>query len=191
MRLPLSQAELLTCILEAVPTARSYLAPHHARLHLTYSLLRENLPAGLRTAVDIGASQGMFLPALDDLGLTDLHAIDFGTAPRSRPLRLDIGGRQVDATHHELDIERERFPFATDALDLVIFMEVIEHLASDPMHTLLECNRILRPGGHALITTPNACSAESLVRLLRGTHPGHFPPIPHAKRLQASSGVRA
>ena len=36
--------------------------------------------------------------------------------------------------------------------------------------------RILRRGGYALVTTPNACSAESLLRLLRGTHPGHFPP---------------
>lgn len=172
----LSESELIARVLAAVPDARSYLEPHHARLHLTYSLLRESIPKGARSAVDIGASQGMFLPALDSLGLAELHAIDFGQTPRSRPLRLSLGDREIAATHHELDIERDPFPFAAGALDLVVFMEVIEHLASDPMHTLLECNRVLRPGGHALVTTPNACSAESLVRLLRGAHPGHFPP---------------
>jgi SAM-dependent methyltransferase len=173
----LSRTELMGRVLAAVPGQRDYLAPHHERFHLAYSLLREHLPPGLRSAVDVGASHGIFLPVLDALGLAELHAVDFGEVPASRPLALRVGERTLAATHHELDIERDRFPFADQALDLAIFMEVLEHLPVDPMHTLLELNRILRPGGVALITTPNACSAESLVRLLRGQHPGHFPPL--------------
>lgn len=172
----LTRAELMARVIEAVPSQRAYLEPHHDRFHITYSLLRDALPSNLKSAVDVGASHGIFLPVFDSLGLTELHAVDFGYEPASKPLQLRVGGRDLQATHHEFDIERDPFPFAADSLDLVIFMEVLEHLAVDPMHTLLEFNRILRPGGYALITTPNACSAECLVRLLRGQHPGHFTP---------------
>lgn len=146
-----------------------------------YSVLREHLPAGIQSAVDVGASRGIFLPVLDALGIRDLHAVDFGDRPVTRPLALQVVGRTLQATQHEFDIELGTFPMADGSLDLVVFMEVLEHLALDPMHTLLECNRILRPGGFAFVTTPNACSAECLVRLLRGQHPGHFTPYRNRK----------
>lgn len=172
----LSRAELMARVLEAVPGERGYLEPHHERFHIAYSVLRERLPAGIRNAVDVGASRGIFLPVLDALGISELHAVDFGERPVTRPLALQVGGRTLQATQHEFDIERGTFPMADASLDLVVFMEVLEHLAVDPMHTLLEFNRILRPGGLVMVTTPNVCSAECLVRLLRGQHPGHFTP---------------
>jgi 2-polyprenyl-3-methyl-5-hydroxy-6-metoxy-1,4-benzoquinol methylase len=172
----LGRDELMARVLEAVPEACSYLEPHHERIHTTYSFLRAHLPAGLTSAVDVGASFGIFLPVLDALGLRELHAIDYAEQPASRPLPLTVGGRRLQATQHLCDIERHAFPFADGALDLVVFMEAIEHLAADPMHTLLECNRSLRIGGSLLVSTPNACSGEALIRLLRGQHPGHFTP---------------
>src|SRR5262245_16343253 len=99
----LSRTELMERVLAAVPGERDYLAPHHDRFHVAYSLLREHLPAGLQRAVDVGASRGIFLPALDALGLAELHAVDFGERPSSRPLSLRVGERTIAATHHELD----------------------------------------------------------------------------------------
>ena len=52
----------------------------------------------LRSAVDLGASQGMFLPALANLGLTDLHAIDFGSEQVSPAKSSSVGCVMSSAT---------------------------------------------------------------------------------------------
>ncbi len=50
-------------------------------------------------------------------------------------------------------------------------MESLEHLAIDPMFMLAEANRVLRPGGSLLLTTPNIVSIQSLYRQIWGKHP--------------------
>jgi SAM-dependent methyltransferase len=47
------------------------------------------------------------------------------------------------------------FPFADATFDRVQCIEVIEHLM-DPVTTLREINRVLKPGGELFISTPNA-----------------------------------
>ena len=53
--------------------------------------------------------------------------------------------------------------------------ELIEHLPSDPMHTMTEIHRILKPGGHVILTTPNIASLRAISAMLEGYHPGFFP----------------
>lgn len=48
----------------------------------------------------------------------------------------------------------EPLPYADDSFDLLISMDVIEHLP-DPKPWLRENIRVLRPGGHLFLTTPN------------------------------------
>jgi 2-polyprenyl-3-methyl-5-hydroxy-6-metoxy-1,4-benzoquinol methylase len=45
-------------------------------------------------------------------------------------------------------------PFAADSFDAVTCLDVIEHLL-DPVHVLSEIARLLRPGGHAYVSTVN------------------------------------
>lgn len=66
------------------------------------------------------------------------------------------------------DAETERFPFEDNTFDLVIWSEVIEYLTENPVHTLGEIHRVLRPGGCVVISTPNATRADSVLTLLRG-----------------------
>lgn len=55
----------------------------------------------------------------------------------------------------KVDIEQDRLPFTDASLDAVVFNEVIEHLRINPIHTISEIARILRPGGLLLLSTPN------------------------------------
>jgi hypothetical protein len=43
------------------------------------------------------------------------------------------------------------------------------------MHLLSEVNRILRDGGHLVLTTPNIASLRAISAILQGYHPGLFP----------------
>ena len=67
-------------------------------------------------------------------------------AARTRP-----GGEAVDFR----TIDGLGLPFPDNSFDLVTSFQVVEHV-TDPLPYLNEIKRVLRPGGQALITTPNA-----------------------------------
>lgn len=66
------------------------------------------------------------------------------------------------------DVEADEFPYPDASFDVVIFSELVEHLSLNPVWTLSEIHRVLKPGGHVLITTPNALSLERLGFFLSG-----------------------
>lgn len=69
------------------------------------------------------------------------------------------------------DVETERVPVADGWADVVVMMEIFEHFALDPMHALWEANRVLKPGGRLIFSTPNAASSALLLKALRGSAP--------------------
>jgi SAM-dependent methyltransferase len=66
------------------------------------------------------------------------------------------------------NVEVDEFPYADASFDVVVFSELIEHLALNPVWTLAEIHRVLKPEGHVVITTPNALSLERLETYLYG-----------------------
>src|SRR5262249_49789596 len=65
--------------------------------------------------------------------------------------------------------EHSPLPFDDDAFNVVVFNEVFEHLRINPIFTLGEVRRVLKPGGRVLLATPNLRSANGLGNfLLRG-----------------------
>jgi SAM-dependent methyltransferase len=123
------------------------------------------------------------------------HALELGSPPfhltlllkRVRGYALTLTGSTTDGrseivqtldsaaydehhvmTCHAFDLERDRFPFPDAHFDLVTFCEVIEHLTENPVHTLSEIHRVLRPGGRVLISTPNVSRAGNISNLLQG-----------------------
>jgi 2-polyprenyl-3-methyl-5-hydroxy-6-metoxy-1,4-benzoquinol methylase len=64
------------------------------------------------------------------------------------------------------DIETEALPFEDGSFDALILNEVLEHLRINPVFTLREARRVLRPGGTLLLSTPNLRSVNGLWNLV-------------------------
>ena len=89
----------------------------------------------------------------------------------------EIAGAGGERFRCEIDLfnaERDVYPYADGWFAAVLCCELIEHLYDDPMHLMAEVNRILRPGGHLVLSTPNACSLRAAAALLLNYHPGFF-----------------
>jgi 2-polyprenyl-3-methyl-5-hydroxy-6-metoxy-1,4-benzoquinol methylase len=70
------------------------------------------------------------------------------------------------------------------AFDVIIAAEVIEHL-ENPRFTVREICRLLRPGGTAIVTTPNNESCRSLVALLVRGHYAAFGELSYPAHITA------
>jgi SAM-dependent methyltransferase len=64
----------------------------------------------------------------------------------------------------------ERVPLADGAVDLAFALEIVEHLAT-PYRLADEAFRLLAPGGHLVLTTPNVTRVGNVFKLLIGRSP--------------------
>src|SRR5260370_9038090 len=103
------------------------------------------------------------VPGRSSLAL-DLSAGD-GLSSR---LLADRGWRVISTEYHTkrpgwvaANLDRD-LPFRDRRFDLVLMLEVIEHLADIP-HALREISRVLRPGGVAILTPPNHSNTPSAI----------------------------
>lgn len=113
----------------------------------------------------------------------ETRVLDLGHGSPFRKALIAEGAR-VEGTD-DVDL-RYPLPHETDAYDLVLCMEVVEHLkdsveaeratyVGDGRWSMLtEARRVLKLGGHLFLTTPNLACWHSLRLLLRGEHPYFF-----------------
>lgn len=127
-------------------------------------LLAKGLEPGARV-LDIGCGRGVLLSSLADRGL-ETHGFEIsdyaaeGADPR---VQLRIGSNLA-----EVDYPDGHF-------DLVVLWHVFEHMP-DPVETLREIRRILKPGGRVVIAVPNHGSLQSRCT---GRHWFHLDPPRH------------
>ncbi len=120
--------------------------------------------------LDLGA-RGDLVPVYRTmLGFDTVVCLD-ATADAGRKRLVHNDGTLFEYETHGVDLERDPFPYPDDHFDQVVVMEAIEHLAVDPMFTVCEANRVLKPGGGLLLTTPNITSLASLYLQLWARHP--------------------
>jgi len=94
----------------------------------------------------------------------------------------------IDAAEHSLRIASERgistvrgdvakpLPFAGGSFDFVFAGEIIEHIF-DTRSFLMEINRVLKPDGHLILTTPNLARLDDRIKLLFGKTPRQTSPL--------------
>ncbi len=97
----------------------------------------------------------------------DVYALDRSPHLEERFARYDVELRVCD-------LDDDTLPFADNFFDLVVFMEVLEHVFRPPSEVLAEVLRLLRPGGRLIITVPNIVSLRRRISMLVGRSP-----LPH------------
>ena len=105
--------------------------------------------------LDYGTGKGYLIDhLLENYPLTELYACDF----------TDSLVKEVDQKYNTQNnfkgctlLTDLPSAYPPDFFDVVFLVETIEHLTDNYLHgTLTEINRILKPGGIVVITTPNA-----------------------------------
>jgi glycosyltransferase involved in cell wall biosynthesis/SAM-dependent methyltransferase len=156
------------------PEARGYAGHHKSRFVHTL----EMTPAGdaSKAILEMGAYM-QITPALRfQLGYGEVRGCYYGKLGRiDHKSIVSSDGQTFECDVDHFDAERDVFPYADASFDTVLCGELIEHLFADPMHMMSEINRILKPGGHLLLTTPNLGSMRAIAAILQGYHPSFFP----------------
>lgn len=120
-------------------------------------------------ALDLGAGQGALSQALKERGFevtaADVNAEQF---------------RAVGVEFAKLDLNKP-LPYPDQGFNLVLAVEILEHLEA-PRAFVREIFRILKPGGLAVVTTPNITSIPSRIFFLATGFFDLF--VPTKKRLK-------
>jgi SAM-dependent methyltransferase len=123
-------------------------------LHL-FPLKRREVEAQVRTLfahpggkiLDVGCGTGEWLSFMRDLGWA-VEGVEFDAAA------ADVA-KQRGITVRCGSLRQQNLPAAS--YDAITLNHVIEHVP-DPIETLSECRRLLKPGGRLVISTPNSAS---------------------------------
>ena len=165
------------------PAAQEYVQVHRTRLART---LQITPPGGPEDRILEMGAYLQITPALrSKLGYGTVRGCYYGPAGEvARRAVVSADGEQFACDVDLFNAEKDAFPYANEYFSTVLCCELIEHLFHDPMHLMSEVNRILKPGGHLVLTTPNLAALRGISAILQGYHPGFF----HAYIRPAADG---
>jgi homopolymeric O-antigen transport system permease protein len=157
----------------ASPEAKNYLGAHATRLLKTLEITPPGGPAD--RVLEMGAYL-QITPALHfRLGYGEVRGCYYGKLGRTDHREAaSVDGETFACDVDHFDAEKDVFPYPDGYFSTVVCGELIEHLFEDPMHLMSEVNRILKPGGHLVLTTPNIASLRGIQAILHGGNPGFF-----------------
>ncbi len=153
--------------------SEDYVRTHLRRMVRTLEITPPGGPG--KSVLELGCYLQM-TPALKRfLSYEEVRGAYYGPAGQtdSKVVRSSDGqefGCEIDL----FDAEKDAYPYPDACFDTVLCCELVEHLYFDPMHMMAEINRVLKPGGHVVLTTPNITSLRALDAALSGYHPGLF-----------------
>jgi methionine biosynthesis protein MetW len=121
-------------------------------------------PNSEATLLDVGCGDGQFtLKVAARIGTSKVFGIDVVKENVEQAKARGIACYQAD-------LDEARFPFEDESFDAVCANQIIEHLSKTDAF-VKEVYRVLRPGGYAVISTPNLAALQCLIFLLLGWQP--------------------
>lgn len=135
-----------------------YFQHHQQRLAADIAIARKHIEPRSRV-LEYGAIPLLMTGALAALDY-DVRAVDI-QPDRFATAIADLGLDVICC-----DVESEPVPFTESEFDAVLFNELFEHLRIDPIFTLREALRVLRPDGVLLLSTPNLRSYRGIRNLV-------------------------
>ena len=125
--------------------------------------LRRRAPDG-QTLLDIGCWDGAHtVTRAQALGADRLLGVEVYDGPATVAVE-----RGIDVAR--IDLETEPLPFDDGSVDVVVCNQVLEHLKNIWL-PMSEMHRVLRVGGHALLSVPNLGSLHNRILLALGRQP--------------------
>ncbi|HEX6050123.1 MAG TPA: methyltransferase domain-containing protein [Gemmatimonadaceae bacterium] len=144
---------------------------HQSTNDKVFALVLPHLRAGARV-VDVGAGEGYFSKMVGDRVAAD------GQSPDSVLSACDLfpeffryAGVRCDPINADGTL-----PYADDSFDVVCSLEVVEHI-KDQFAFARELFRVAKPGGVAVVSTPNVLNLNSRVRYLHSGFTVLFDPL--------------
>ena len=119
------------------------------------SLLKKKKPNLTGNYLDTGSGTGELIQLVRDQFNIETYAVDYTKS------LIKIPDQKVDV----VDLNDCSLPYDDNFFDAITFTEVIEHLENH-RKILEEINRVLKPGGCLVITTPNILNMKSRIRFL-------------------------
>jgi len=165
--LPRSDSALLIkqCAGALAPDASSlsawheeYSGNHATRLAYDIDILRDFAPSG-STVLEIGSIPLIFTLAVSRSG----YAV---TGCDLAPERYSDSIASLGLNVSKCNTEVEPLPFEDASFDVVIFNEIFEHLRINPIFTLGEVLRVLKPGATLMLSSPNLRSLDGVLNFL-------------------------
>jgi len=111
-------------------------------------MLRSAIIKKNKKLLDIGCGSGQFLYEMKELGL-DVHGVEPGEFDETERLNIKKG-----------DLIKVRYP--DNYFDIITMNHVLEHL-NNPIETIKEIKRILKPGGAFIVGVPNTSSLANKI----------------------------
>ncbi len=113
--------------------------------------------------LEAGCGDGAVIISLQKLFKVKGYGVDFAPSAKQQAYCL----MQEESQNFQFVLSDIRvLPFAENSFDKIVCLGVVEHM-KDPVEPIRELYRVLKPGGHAVIMTPNFYSCGVLDRIVQ------------------------
>lgn len=132
-----------------------------------YLKLLLELKPEAKSVLDVGFGYGDFLAVADEKGWET-----FGVETSAKAV-AEARSHLPRATLIQADASKENLPFSDERFDIVVCLDVVEHL-SQVAHLFSEVNRVLRRGGVFFLTTPPVTLNSRVLGRFMSEDPTHI-----------------
>jgi len=141
----------------------------HQAIHDTVVGILEKLPRG--PLLDVPAGEGALgarlIAAGFEVGFCDLY-----------PEIFRLNNQEI----RRGDLN-DKLPFDDCSFDYITCLEGLEHI-ENPQQAMREFSRLMRPGGHLIVSVPNILNIEERLKWLIYGYTSHFKPVTREQRAR-------